>query len=147
MRNNWNVYFMEIAELVSSRSTCLKRKVGAVAVRDKRIVATGYNGSPSGLSHCENVGCLRKGVPSGENHEICRAVHAEQNVICQAAQFGISLSDAQLYIFGGTPCNICAKMLINVGIQKIICDSFYPDENAMQFLREAKIPIQILSYK
>lgn len=141
MRNNWNVYFMQIAELVSTRSTCLKRKVGAVAVKNKKIIATGYNGAPSGIPHCENVGC---GKPvSGENHELCRAVHAEQNVICQA---GPALVGSTLYIYGGTPCAICAKMLINVGISKIICDSFYPDENAIQYLRLARIPIQILSY-
>ena len=105
---------MEIAFLVAERSTCLRRKVGAVAVKDKRILATGYNGAPTGLSHCLETGCLREsiGVPSGERHELCRGLHAEQNVIIQAAVHGIPLSGADFYCTD-QPCLICAKMLIN----------------------------------
>ena len=99
MRSDWTTYFMGIADLVAQRSTCLRRKVGAVAVKDKRIVSTGYNGAPSGIRHCAEVGCLRQelGIPSGQRHEICRAVHAEQNVIVEAARFGIPLAGAELY--------------------------------------------------
>jgi dCMP deaminase len=142
-RPTWNEYFMGIAKLTSERSTCLRRKVGAVIVQDKHIVATGYNGAPRGIAHCaERGGCLREelGIPSGERHELCRALHAEQNAIIQAATFGNSIEGATIYITH-QPCIICSKMIINAGIQKIIVDQAYPDEYAVEILREAGLQI------
>jgi len=137
-RPTWDRYFMEIALLVSTRSTCMRRKVGAVLVKDKRILATGYNGSPSGLAHCEEVGCLRQslGIPSGERHEICRGLHAEQNAIIQAALHGVSIRGSKLYTTT-FPCIICSKMLINAGIKEIIYREGYPDELSASLLEEA----------
>lgn len=128
MRQTWNEFFMSIADLVAQRSTCLRRKVGAVAVKDKRIISTGYNGAPSGMKHCAKLGCLRQelGIPSGQRHEICRAVHAEQNVIVEAARFGIPLVGAELYCTT-LPCLICAKMLINCGIKRVFYREEYSD--------------------
>ncbi len=145
-RLSWDEYFLKIALLVSERSTCLRRKVGAVAVKDKRILATGYNGAPSGLKHCLEVGCLREklGIPSGERHELCRGLHAEQNVIIQAALHGISLNGCHLYCTH-QPCLICTKMLINCGVKRIIFMEGYPDELSLAMLEEAGI--EILSYK
>jgi len=139
-RPNWDEYFMQAAHLVSQRSTCLRRKVGAVLVKNKRILATGYNGAPSGVTHCEVVGCLRQklNVPSGERHELCRGLHAEQNVLLQAAFHGVSVEGSSIYITN-SPCSICAKMIINAGIKEIIYDHSYPDEMAQDFLKEAKI--------
>lgn len=133
---------MEIAALVAQRSTCLRRQVGAVIVRDKRILATGYNGAPSGLKHCEEVGCLRDKlrIPSGERQELCRGLHAEQNAIIQAALMGVSLRDAILYCTH-QPCIVCAKMLINAGIKKIVFRGEYPDRLASSLLKEAKVQI------
>ena len=132
---------MSIAELVSERSTCLRRKVGAVIVKDKRILATGYNGAPSGITHCEKVGCLREklNIPAGERHEICRGIHAEQNAIIQAATFGANISGGIIYTTH-QPCFICTKMLINAHTAKIIYKEEYPDELAIGMLKEAKIP-------
>lgn len=130
---------MGMAELTAERSTCLRRHVGAVIVKDKHIVATGYNGAPRGLSHCGDLGgCLREklGVPSGERHELCRALHAEQNAIIQAATLGISIEGASIYITH-QPCVICAKMIINAGIDKIVVKEGYPDELSMELLEEA----------
>lgn len=138
-RPNWDEYFMGMAELTAERSTCLRRHVGAVIVKDKHIVATGYNGAPRGLSHCGDLGgCLREklGVPSGERHELCRALHAEQNAIIQAATLGISIEGASIYITH-QPCVICAKMIINAGIDKIVVKEGYPDELSMELLEEA----------
>jgi len=137
-RPTWDRYFMEIALLVSTRSTCVRRKVGAVLVKDKRILATGYNGSPSGLAHCEEVGCLRQrlDIPSGERHEICRGLHAEQNAIIQAALHGVSIKGSKLYSTT-FPCIICSKMLINAGIKEIIYGEGYPDELSASLLEEA----------
>ncbi len=142
-RPNWDEYFLEIAKLVSKRSTCLRRKVGAVLVKDKRILATGYNGAPSGIKHCEEVGCLREKlkVPSGQRHELCRGLHAEQNVLLQAALHGVSTRGATLYITD-SPCIICAKMLINAGVKKVVFLGEYPDKMALEFLKEAKIEIK-----
>lgn len=142
-RPSWNEYFLEVACLVSKRSTCLRRHVGAVLVKDKQILATGYNGAPSGVTHCLEAGCIREKlkVPSGQRHELCRGLHAEQNVILQAALHGISTKDSQLYITN-QPCMICAKMLINAGIKEIIISEGYPDEMAEKFLKEAKIKIR-----
>ncbi len=133
---------MDIAYLVAQRSTCIRRKVGSVAVRDRHILATGYNGAPSGVLHCLETGCLRKklGIPSGQRHEICRGVHSEQNVIIQAAVHGISLQGAELYCTT-FPCFICAKMLINCGITKIVVEEPYHDELSGAILAEAHVDI------
>ena len=116
-RMPWPDYFMSITYLVRERSTCLRRKVGAIAVKDRHILATGYNGAPSGVRHCLETGCLREqmGIPSGQRHEICRGLHAEQNVIIQAAVHGVSIAGAELYCTT-FPCAMCSKMLINCGI-------------------------------
>jgi len=145
-RPSWDAYFMEIAHLVASRSTCIRRKVGAILVKDKRILATGYNGPPTGISHCTEVGCLReeKGIPSGERHEICRGLHAEQNAIIQAALHGISIKGSTLYTTT-FPCIICSKMLINAGIKEIVYEEGYPDELSKHLLEEAKLKIRKLS--
>lgn len=142
----WPDYFMRIAFLVSERSTCLRRKVGAVAVRDKRILATGYNGAPTGVAHCLDIGCLREqlGVPSGQRHEICRGLHAEQNVIIQCALHGVSMKGAELFCTT-QPCLICAKMLINVGVSAIYFAEGYPDELAEAMLKEAGVHHAVLS--
>ncbi len=139
-RPTWNQYFMEIAALVAKRSTCLRRAVGAVIVKDKRILATGYNGAPSGIRHCEELGCLRERmqVASGERHELCRGIHAEQNAIIQAAYHGVPICGADLYCTN-LPCSICTKMLINAGIQTIYYQSGYADELAKDLLEEAGI--------
>ena len=141
-RPSWNEYFMGIAELTSQRSTCLRRQVGAVIVQDKHLVASGYNGAPRGLPHCAELGCLREelGVPSGERHELCRALHAEQNAIIQAATSGMSIEGSTIYITH-QPCYICAKMIINAGIRKIIVKEGYPDEMAVKILDEAGLKI------
>src|SRR6056297_2173642 len=139
-RPDWDQYFMEIATLVAKRSTCLRRAVGAVIVKDKRILATGYNGAPSGVRHCIEVGCLRETlqVASGERHELCRGIHAEQNAIIQAAYHGVPICGADLYCTN-LPCSICTKMLINAGIQTIYYRSGYADELAKDLLEEAGI--------
>lgn len=141
----WPDYFMSIAFLLSGRSTCLRRKVGALAVKDRRILATGYNGAPTGILHCEATGCLRQklGVPSGQRHEICRGLHAEQNVIIQAATHGLSIGGAELYCTSH-PCVLCAKMLINCNISRIYYAGPYPDEMASAMLAEAGIPTECL---
>ncbi len=141
-RPTWDEYFLDIARLVATRSTCLRRQVGAVLVKDKRILATGYNGPPSGISHCLDVGCLREkmGIPSGERHELCRGLHAEQNAILQAAFHGISIKGATLYCTHH-PCIICSKMLINAGISKIVYLEGYSDPLAKEMLDEAKIEV------
>ncbi len=129
MRASWDQYFMEIAEIVKTRSTCLRRQVGAVIVKDNRIITTGYNGAPSGTHHCTDVGTCQRielNVPSGERHELCRALHAEQNAIIQAANIGVSTEGATLYVTL-QPCVICAKMSINAGIKKIVYKGAYPD--------------------
>jgi len=142
-RPSWDEYFLEVAALVSKRSTCLRRRVGAVLVKDKKILATGYNGAPAGLAHCIDIGCLREKlkVPSGQRHELCRGLHSEQNVLLQAALYGTSTKNSILYITN-QPCMICAKMLINAGIKEIIIASGYPDTLAKEFLKEAKIKIR-----
>jgi dCMP deaminase len=140
-RKSWDEYFMSIAGLVAQRSTCLRRHVGAVIVKDKRILATGYNGAPSGIRHCEELGCLREtlNVPRGERHEICRGTHAEQNAIIQASTCGVNISGATIYTTH-QPCFICTKMLINAHIAKIIYRKEYPDKLALDMLKEAQIP-------
>ncbi|HHY33264.1 MAG TPA: cytidine deaminase [Firmicutes bacterium] len=142
-RPSWDEYFMEIARIVASRSTCLRRHVGAIAVRDRRILATGYNGAPTGLAHCAEVGCLRaqRDVPSGERHELCRGLHAEQNVIVQAALHGISIRGATIYCTNH-PCVLCAKMLVNAGVTEIVYAGEYPDDLASGILGEAGIKVR-----
>lgn len=142
-RPSWDEYFLEMAGLVSKRSTCLRRKVGAVLVKDKRILATGYNGAPSGLDHCLDIGCIRDKlkIPSGERHELCRGLHAEQNALLQAALYGLGSKGSILYITN-QPCVICAKMLINAGIKEIVIAGEYPDKMAMDFLKAAKIEVR-----
>lgn len=141
-RPTWDVYFMDIADLVSKRSTCLRRSVGAVLVKDRRILATGYNGAPSGLKHCLDIGCLREqlGVPSGERHELCRGLHAEQNAIIQAALHGVSVNGSTLYCTN-QPCIICAKMIINAGIVSIVIKEGYRDKFAEDILKEAGVEV------
>lgn len=144
-RPGWDKYFMEIAEVTKKRSTCLRRHVGAVIVKDNRILATGYNGVPSGIEHCGKRGCLRDelGVPSGERHELCRGIHAEQNAIVQAAYLGVSIDDSTLYCTN-QPCILCAKMLINAGVNRIVIKEGYPDAYAEQMLSEAGIKIELI---
>lgn len=134
-RPSWNEYFMAFASLVATRSTCQRRHVGAVLVRDNRILATGYNGVPSGMEHCDMVGCLREsmGIPSGERHELCRGVHAEQNAIIQAAKHGISIDGATIYCTH-SPCLICAKMLVQAGIRKAFYAEGYEDSRTFEML-------------
>lgn len=140
-RKPWDEYFMSIAELVAERSTCERRHVGCVLVKDKRIVSTGYNGAPAKTRHCAAIGCIRgkMGIASGERHELCRGVHAEQNAIIQAATFGVDLSGAVCYTTH-QPCFICTKMLINARVNKIYYQSGYPDKLAIAILKEARIP-------
>ena len=141
-RPDWGSYFMEIARIVSMRSTCLRRNVGAVIIKDKRILASGYNGAPSGLKHCIEVSCLRErmNIASGERHELCRGLHAEQNAIIQAAYHGVSINGAQLYCTH-LPCSICIKMLINSGIQEIYYEEGYPDELSLDMIGESGIAL------
>jgi dCMP deaminase len=141
-RPSWDEYFMSITEMVAQRSTCLRRKVGAILVRDKRIIATGYNGAPAKVSHCLDVGCLREqqGIPSGERHELCRGLHAEQNAIIQAALHGFSVEGATLYCTN-MPCSICSKMLINARIEKIYYKEGYADSLSSLLLDEAMVPV------
>ncbi|HZK25034.1 MAG TPA: cytidine/deoxycytidylate deaminase family protein [Oscillospiraceae bacterium] len=148
MRPAWDNYFMEIAHMVATRSTCLRRAVGAVIIKDKRILTTGYNGAPSGLAHCEEVGCLRdqQQVPSGQRHELCRGLHAEQNAILQAALYGVPIGGATLYCTTH-PCVVCAKMIINASIKEVVITDSYPDKMSAELLAEAGITVRYLEYK
>ena len=139
-RPSWDEYFMDITSLVARRSTCMRRQVGAVMVKEKNILATGYNGTPSGIKHCDVTGCLREqlNVPSGERHELCRGLHAEQNAIIQAARHGVNISDSVLYCTN-SPCIICTKMLINAGIRKVVYLQGYSDSLSLEMLDEAGI--------
>ncbi len=141
-RPSWDEYFMQIAKLVAQRSTCLRRKVGAILVREKRVLCTGYNGAPQGLIHCRKLGCLREkwGIPSGQRQEMCRGLHAEQNAIIQGALHGVSIKNSLLYCTH-QPCITCSKMIINAGIKKIIFQGDYPDSLAQQVLKEAGIKL------
>jgi len=147
-RPDWDHYFMEITAVVAKRSTCLRRQIGAILVKDKHILATGYNGAPKRLAHCAEVGCLRQqlGIPSGERHELCRALHAEQNAIIQAANLGIPIEGSTLYSTTA-PCSLCAKMLINAGVTRVVFDGEYPDARAMDFFREAGVIVEQLKLK
>ncbi len=133
---------MDIAILVAKRSTCLRRSVGAVIVKDRQVLSTGYNGAPSGIRHCSVTGCMREklAVPSGERHELCRGIHAEQNAIIQAAFHGVSIKDAWLFCTN-QPCSICAKMIINAGLKKIYYLSGYADDMSIEMFEEAGVEI------
>ncbi|MEG0217620.1 MAG: cytidine/deoxycytidylate deaminase family protein [Raoultibacter sp.] len=145
-RPSWDEYFMLLATEVASRTTCLRRAVGAVIVKDRRILSTGYNGVPTGIRHCDEVGCLRQqlGVPSGQRHEICRGLHAEQNAIIQAARYGTNIEGASIYITT-QPCIVCAKMIINAGITEIVYQNPYPDELSQEMLAESGIALRVFS--
>lgn len=144
-RPSWDEYFMQMAEVAEKRSTCIRRKVGAVIVKDRRIMATGYNGVPTGIQHCGERGCLREqlNVPSGQRHELCRGLHAEQNAIIQAAHLGQSIAGGTLYCTN-QPCVICAKMIINAGITRIVIKEGYPDDLAVEMLAEAGLKAELL---
>ena len=141
-RPSWESYFLEITRLVASRSTCLRRQVGALVVKEKRILSTGYNGAPRGLPHCLDVGCLREHyrIPPGERHELCRGIHAEQNAIIQAATSGVSIEGGILYSTHH-PCSLCIKMILNAGIVKIYYEEGYPDELAKALAKEGCMEI------
>jgi dCMP deaminase len=142
MRPSWDEYFMKITKDVALRSTCLKRKVGAIIVKDHRVLSTGYNGAPKNIAHCSETGCLRKElkVPSGQRHELCRGLHAEQNAIIQAALHGVKIEGATIYSTY-QPCIICVKMMINAGINKLVYEGIYPDKLAMKMLKESGMKI------
>ncbi|MEW6201873.1 MAG: cytidine/deoxycytidylate deaminase family protein [bacterium] len=141
-RPTWDEYFMKITYDVAERSTCLRRRVGAIIVKDKRILATGYNGAPTGIVHCSVRGCLREqmNIPSGERQEICRGLHAEQNAIIQSSLYGFSITGAQMYSTT-QPCITCAKMIINAGIRRVVYEGDYPDELSLEMLREAGVEL------
>lgn len=147
-RKSWDEYFLDIASLVSSRSTCLRRKVGAVLVKDNHILATGYNGAPRGLEHCLDRGCIREqnNIPSGERHEFCRGIHAEQNAIIQAAVHGVSIEGSTLYCTN-FPCSLCSKMIINAKVKKIIYVEGYPDDLAKELIAESDVELLQLGGK
>ncbi|MCP4116744.1 MAG: cytidine deaminase [Desulfobacteraceae bacterium] len=144
-RPSWHEYFMGIAGLVATRATCTRRKVGAILVKERRILCSGYNGAPTGIAHCDVAGCLREqlNVPSGEKHELCRGVHAEQNTIIQAAFHGISVRGATLYCTH-QPCSICAKMIINAGITRVIYGDGYNDPMSETMFDQAGIELTAL---
>lgn len=141
-RPDTDEYFLKVAAVVAERSTCLRHHVGAVAVRDKHILTTGYNGAPAGFKDCLELGCLRNelGIPSGERHEICRAIHAEQNVVIQAALHGVSLEGSIIYATH-TPCVLCAKILTNARIKRYVSFGKYSDDAFIQLFKEAGIAL------
>lgn len=141
-RPDTDPYFMEIAHVVAKRSTCLRNIVGAVIVKDKRIISTGYNGAPRNLEHCLDIGCIRikQNIESGTRHETCRAVHAEQNAIIQAALHGMSTDGATLYCTH-QPCILCAKMMINANIKRVVYAVSYPDSVALEFFDAAGVEV------
>lgn len=142
-RPSWDEYFMAITDQVAERATCTRRHIGAILVKDKRILATGYNGTPAGLAHCDEVGCLREklGIASGTQHELCRGIHAEQNAVIQAARHGIAIDGATVYCTH-QPCVLCAKILINAGATEIVYREPYPDALATEMLAEADIAVR-----
>jgi dCMP deaminase len=141
-RPSWDQYFLKIAEDVAERAICVKRKVGAIIVKDKHLLATGYNGAPKGFAHCTEATCIRKQmkVPSGQRHELCRGLHAEQNAIIQAAVYGVAIEGGTLYATY-QPCVICAKMMINAGLERLVYTGGYPDELAADMLKESKMEV------
>ena len=143
-RPTWHEYFMGICDLVSSRSTCIRRKVGAVLVKEKRLLCSGYNGAPANVPHCRETGCLREklNVPSGEKHELCRGVHAEQNAIIQAALHGSSTRGATLYTTAN-PCSSCAKIIANAGIIRVVCRVEHHDLAGVELLKKAGVRVEI----
>lgn len=143
MRPSWDDYFMKITKDAALRSTCLKRKVGAIIVKDCRVLSTGYNGAPKKIKHCGARGCLRRKlrVPSGQRHELCRGLHAEQNAIVQAAWHGVKIEGATMYATY-QPCIICVKMMINAGIKRLVYEGDYPDKLAKQMLKESAIKVE-----
>jgi dCMP deaminase len=142
-RPDIDTYFMKMAELVATRSTCLRRQVGAVIVKEKRVLTTGYNGAPRGLKHCEEVGCVRaqNHIESGTRHELCRGVHAEQNAVIQAAYFGVSIKGATIYTTN-FPCVLCAKILVNAGIEEVVYKDEYIDELSKKILSETNVRVR-----
>lgn len=146
MRPTLDEYFMEIASIVAKRSTCLRNQVGAVIVKEKRILSTGYNGAPRNLEHCLDTGCIRQqnNIASGTRHELCRAVHAEQNAIIQAAIHGVSIENSTVYCTH-QPCILCAKMLINANVNKIVYGTVYPDTEALNFFEKAGVEVKQLT--
>ncbi|PAV14459.1 cytidine deaminase [Methanosarcina spelaei] len=147
-RPSLDEYFLEIAFVVGKRATCLRKNVGAVIVRDKRILATGYNGAPSGMNHCLEIGCIRdlEKIPSGTRQEKCRAVHAEQNAIIQAAIHGVSIAGATIYCTH-QPCILCAKMIINSNIKRVVYANLYPDTDSLEFFRDANVEVDYIPFK
>lgn len=143
MRPSWDEYFMSITKVVAKRSTCKKRMVGAIIVKDSRVLSTGYNGAPKDISHCSVAGCMRQKlkVPSGQRHELCRGLHAEQNAIIQAAWHGVKIEGATMYCTY-QPCIICVKMMINAGIKRLVYEGDYPDPLARKMLKESKIRVE-----
>lgn len=141
-RLSWDEYFMEITKLVARRSTCIRRQVGAILVKSRKILATGYNGAPAGLDHCIDVGCLRQelNVPSGERHELCRGLHAEQNAIIQAAFHGVSIRGATVYCTN-LPCSICIKMIINAGIKNVVYLDGYADDLSLELIQRSGVKL------
>ncbi len=142
MRPTWDQYFMQIARIIATRSTCLRRSVGAVLVQNKRIMATGYNGTLTKLPHCEIMGCLRdkQKIPSGQRQELCRGMHAEANALLFASTYGIDMHHATLYSTN-QPCVSCAKMIIQAGIKKVLFEGAYPDRLALKLFKEAKVKL------
>ncbi len=138
-----DTYFMRMADLVATRSTCLRRQVGAVIMKEKRVLTTGYNGAPKGLKHCAEVGCIRtqNNIESGTRHELCRGVHAEQNAVIQAAYFGASIKDASIYTTN-FPCVMCAKILVNAGIIEVIYKDDYVDPLSKDIMNESKVVVR-----
>ncbi len=138
-----DTYFMKMAELVGTRSTCLRRQVGAVVVKEKRVLTTGYNGAPKGLSHCGELGCIREQnqIESGTRHELCRGVHAEQNAVIQAAYFGVSIKDAAMYTTN-FPCVLCSKIIVNAGIKEVVYKDQYVDKLSVDILNESKVVVR-----
>ncbi|MFH8119662.1 MAG: dCMP deaminase family protein [Candidatus Aenigmatarchaeota archaeon] len=147
-RPDLDSYFLKICKVVATRSTCIRRKVGAVLVKDKQILATGYNGAPRKLPHCLEEGCLREKlkIESGKNQELCVGVHAEQNAIIQCAVNGVSSKDSTLYVTS-SPCKICAKMIINAGIKRVVYEETYPDYEALNLLKNVGINVVKLEKK
>ena len=144
-RPSWDEYFLKMTHIVAERSTCLRRQVGAVLVRDKRILSTGYNGAPKGIHHCGEVGCLRDElkVPSGERHELCRALHGEMNALLQCAVHGVSAAGSTLYCTN-QPCGLCAKMIINAGVERMVVIGGYPDDMAIDMFEQAGVSFEIV---
>ncbi|MGC9795810.1 dCMP deaminase family protein [Fervidobacterium riparium] len=141
-RESWDSYFKRLSKMIAERSTCVHRKVGALIVKDKRILATGYNQPPSGFPHCDEIGCIRDdlNIPSGKNQEICYGLHAEQNALMQAAKFGISTDGATIYVTH-KPCSVCARLIVNAGIKRVVYIEGYPDPLTDFFFQMCKVEL------